>query len=969
MSNLSGQDLGAATPLAASLQRAITGEVLFDAGSRALYSTDASNYRHVPIGVVRPRTIDDVLATVQICREHDAPILSRGTGTSIAGQTCNTAVVVDFSRHLNRILDIDAAGRSANVEPGVVLDVLRNRAEQDHLTFGPDPATHAWCTLGGMIGNNSCGVHSVMSGKTVENIEALEILTYDGQRMWIGPTADDEIDRLVAGGGRRGEIYGRLRHLRDRYADLIRGRYPQIPRRVSGYNLDELLPERGFNVARAMVGTEGTCATILQARLRLVESPPARTLLVLGYPDMASGGDRVPEILQYGCIGLEGIDDRLVNNSRKKSLNVSGLDRLPTGGGWLLVEFGGQSVDEANDEAHRLMDALSRSPGAPDMRLFENPREAALLWAVRESGLGATARAPGEDEAWEGWEDSAVPPEKVGPYIRDLSALYARYDYVGALYGHLGDGCLHTRINFDLRSKAGVAKFRSFMEDAADLVVRYGGSLSGEHGDGQARAELLPKMYGEELVGAFREFKSIWDPTGKMNPGKVVDPLPLDQNMRIPNYRPLELHTQFQFPEDGRDFSDAVLRCVGVGRCRKIGTGTMCPSYMATGEEMHSTRGRARLLFEMMQSETLTDAWQDEHVKEALDLCLACKACKTECPVQVDMATYKAEFLSHYYEGHRRPLAAYAFGWIGLWARLASPMSWVANLLTHAPLTRDLAKRLIGIAPQRSIPSFASESFKAWFGRRPRSAGAANRSQVVLWPDTFNNYFHPETARAATEVLERAGFEVIVPTADVCCGRPTYDYGMVETGRRLLRHTLEVMKPYLDSGTPIVGLEPSCVSVFRDELPNLFPDDPDAKKLSAQVRLLAEFFDENADALKAFGKGPAPVTALLHGHCHQRAMAGMGAEERVLTTLGIQAHTLDSGCCGMAGAFGFEEGDHYEVSMQLGERVLLPAVREADPDTLIVADGFSCREQIEQGTPRRAMHLAEVMLRALGRRL
>lgn len=958
--------------LAAALGRAVAGEVLFDAGSRALYSTDASNYRHVPIGIVRPRTLDDVLAAVEICRAHDAPLLSRGSGTSIAGQTCNTAVILDFSRHLNQVLELDPSARHAWVQPGVVLDILRASAERDHLTFGPDPATHAWCTLGGMIGNNSCGVHSVMSGKTVDNIEELDILTYDGVRLRVGATEEDEIDRIVAAGGRRGEIYGRLRHLRDRYADLIRTRYPQIPRRVSGYNLDELLPERGFNLARALVGTEGTCAVILEAKLRLVDSPPARTLLVIGYPDMATGGDYVPDILQHGPIGLEGIDDRLVNNSRKKGLNLAGIERLPEGGGWLLVEFGAQTSDEASAKARRLMDELSHGAAAPTMHLFDNPREAALLWAVRESGLGATAHAPGENHAWEGWEDSAVPPERIGPYIRDLKSLYDRYGYVGALYGHLGDGCIHTRIDFDMRSTAGVAKFRSFMEDAADLVVRYGGSLSGEHGDGQARAELLPKMFGEELVQAFREFKSIWDPAGKLNPGKVVDPLPLDQNLRVLGYRPLPIETRFQYPGDEGDFREAVLRCVGVGRCRKTTIGTMCPSYMASGEEMHSTRGRARLLFEMLQGETLDGVWDNEQVKEALDLCLACKACKTECPVQVDMATYKAEFLSHYYEGRRRPLAAYAFGWIGLWARLASLAPGLANAVTQHPTLSALVKRLIGVAPERTLPSFAPSTFRAWFPARQARPQPATTEHVVLWPDTFSNYFHPEVAQAAVEVLEAAGFSVVLPTATLCCGRPGYDYGFIDTGRRLLQQTLTVLKPHIDAGTPVIGLEPSCVSVFREELPNLFPNDPDALKLASQAMTLADFLRDRPDAvarlreqLRTDRGEPAP--ALIHGHCHQRALFGMASEGAALEALGIPAQILDSGCCGMAGSFGFEAGQHYEVSMQLAERVLLPAIRDAADNTPIVADGFSCREQISQATGRRALHLAEVIRAALER--
>ncbi|MSQ24127.1 MAG: FAD-binding oxidoreductase [Chloroflexi bacterium] len=941
----------------------------FDSGSRALYATDASNYRHTPIGIVVPQSIDDLVAAIGVCHDHDAPILARGAGTSIGGQTTNTAVVLDLSRHLNHILFLDPGQKIARVEPGVVLDVLRTRAEQHGLTFGPDPATHAWCTLGGMIGNNSCGIHSIMAGKTVNNIDTLDVLTYDGLRLQVGATSDQEIERIIREGGRRGEIYSRLRSLRDRYADLIRARYPQIPRRVSGYNLDELLPESGFNVARALVGSEGTCVTVLQANLHLVDSPPGRALLVLGYPDIASGGDRVPQILAHHPIGLEGIDDRLVSNSRKKRLNVAGIERLPPGGGWLLVEFGGDTIGAAAAQAHRLMDELRAGSTPPAMRLFENAQEAHSLWAVRESALGANAHAPGEPDAWEGWEDSAVPPDRVGGYLRDLKALYDRYGYTGALYGHLGDGCIHTRINFDLRSTAGVAKFRAFIEDAADLVVGYGGSISGEHGDGQARAELLPKMFGPELIQAFREFKSIWDPQGRMNPGRVVDPLPLDQDLRLLGYHPYEVRTQFQYPDDHRDFSEALLRCVGVGKCRKLDAGVMCPSYMATGEEMHSTRGRARLLFEMLNGGTLQQGWRSEPVKEALDLCLSCKACKTECPVQVDMATYRAEFLSHYYEGHRRPLAAYLFGWIGLWAKLASRAPTLANFFSQTPFFADPIKRAVGIAPERPLPRLAPQHFTAWF-RHFRSGlgstpGGPARPQVLLWPDTFNNYFRPHTAEAATDVLEAAGFAVTLPSRQLCCGRPVYEYGMIETGRRLLGQTLTALEPQIAAATPIVILEPSCLAVFRDELPNLFPDDARAIQLRQQVFSLAEFLEQKAPSFEV----PAlPGTALLHGHCHQRAMGGIGPDERLLQRMGLDCQVPDSGCCGLAGAFGYEAGAHYDVSMRLGERVLFPAVQVADPDTLIVADGFSCRDQILHGSGRPALHLAEVVQMALRRR-
>jgi len=950
-----------AVGLAEALGRRIGGEVRFDRGSRALYATDGSNYRQVPIGVVLPRDADEVLAAVELCREFGAPLLCRGGGTSLAGQCCNVAVILDFSRYMARILEIDPARRIARVQPGVVLDNLRVAAEKHHLTFAPDPATHDRCTLGGMIGNNSCGVHSVMAGKTDDNIEELEILTYDGVRMKVGATPSVEIEQIVQQGGRRGEIYAKLQTIAATYGDLVRQRFPNIPRRVSGYNLNHLLPENGFHIARALVGSEGTCVTTLEATCRLVESPPERMLLMVAYPDIYQCADHVPEIMEHKPIGLEGFDDLLVGYTRIKGINSEGLALLPEGGGWLMVEFGAQTALEAESQARTLMQSLGRGASPPSLRLYTDKQQAKRVWEVRESSLGVTSHVPGEPLNWEGWEDSAVAPEKLGSYLRNLRKMFAAYGYKGSLYGHFGHGCVHTRINFDLQSKEGIVKFRKFMEEAADLVVSYGGSISGEHGDGQSRGELLPKMFGPELVQAFREFKSAWDPAWKMNPGKLIDPNKLDENLRLgADYAPWEPKTRFQFLADHGSLAEATLRCVGVGKCRREEGGLMCPSYRATHDEEHSTRGRAHLLWEMTQGEVIRDGWRSEEVKESLDLCLACKGCKSDCPVGVDVATYKSEFLSHYYEGRMRPRSAYAFGNIDLWARVASHVAGMVNLTTQLPLLRDIAKLVAGIPTQRSIPAFAPKTFKNWFYRRPPQRNA-DASRVLLWPDTFNNYFQPATAKAAVDVLESAGFRVIVPRANLCCGRPLYDHGMLDRAQALLLQILDELSPEIEAGVPIVGLEPSCVGVFRDELVNLFPHDERAQALSRQTFLLSEFLETHTPRV------PLPRLdrkAILHGHCHHKSLMKMTAEEAVLRRLGVDFHSPAAGCCGMAGSFGFE-ADKYEMSMVIGELELLPAVRQAPPDWLIIADGFSCREQIAQGTPRHALHLAEVLQMAL----
>jgi len=946
--------------LEAELKAVVQGEVRFDRGSRALYATDGSNYRQVPIGVTCPRSVTDVEAIVEVCRCHGAPLLSRGGGTSLAGQCCNVAVVMDFSKYMFEVLEIDPERRLGRVQPGAVLDSLRNAAEEFNLTFGPDPATHTHCTLGGMVGNNSCGIHAQMAGRTADNIHELEILTYDGCRMRVGRTSELELDSIIRQGGRRGQIYAALKSLRDRYADEIRRRFPRIPRRISGYNLDELLPENGFHVARALVGSEGTCVTVLEVVGNLVYSPPKRSLLVLGYPDIYTAGDHISEIIAAHPIGCEGVDDRLIRFYKKKGEHVKDLSLLPEGGGWLWVQFGADTKKEADDQARALMDVLKNKPDAPSMKLYDDPPAEERLWKLRESGLGATAWVPEEPASWPGWEDSAVPPDRVGDYLRDLRKLFDKHGYHPSVYGHLGQGCIHCRVQFDLRTEQGLDNYRSFMDEATTLVVNYGGSLSGEHGDGQARAEFLPKMFGEDLIHAFREFKSIWDPDWKMNPGKVVDPYGITENLRLgTSYDPPDLKTHFSFQNEGGSFADAALRCVGVGECRREEGGTMCPSYMVTREEKHSTRGRSRLLFEMLQGDPLAKGWRSDAVLDALDLCLACKGCKGDCPVNVDMATYKAEFLSHYYERRIRPRHAYAMGLIYWWARLASRAPRFVNAVTRTPVLSTIAKAIGGIAPQRSIPEFAGETFTAWFRRRPLVNQGAPK--VLLWPDTFNNHFHPRVAEAAVEVLEHAGYQVIIPARSLCCGRPLYDFGMLDTAKRLLTDTLTELAPEIRAGTPMIGLEPSCLAVFRDEMANLLPHDWNARRLHGQCFTISEFL-QNEKKDSAIPK--LERKAVVHGHCHHKAVMTMKAEENLYDKLGLNFEVLDSGCCGMAGSFGFEK-DHYSISVACGERALIPAVRQTPADTLLIADGFSCREQISQLTHKTARHTAEVLRLAI----
>jgi len=950
--------------LARALRAAVRGEVRFDRGSRAVYASDASNYRQIPIGILVPRDAEDVAAAVAVCREYDVPLLPRGAGTSLAGQSCNVAVVIDFTKYMNCVLELNAEQRYARVQPGVVLDALRDQAERHQVTFGPDPSTHSRCTLGGMIGNNSCGTHSLLAGKTVDNVHELTVLLYDGTVMTVGATTADQLASIIRAGGRRAEVYQALRSLGDRHASAIRSQFPDIPRRVSGYNLDQLLPENGFHVARALVGTEGTCALVLEARVALIESPQYRSLVGLGYADAFAAADHVMEILPFTPIGLEGFEGAMIDGLKRRG--APNLELMPEGRGFLLVEFGAASAAEAHARAQSLIEHLARVPGAPTARLY-TPTEAKAVWKIREAGPRAASNAPGQPPRWEGWDDAAVAPEKLGAYLRELRALLNEFEYEAAYYGHFGHGCIHMQTSFDLQSEPGIRKYAEFIDRAADIVVRHGGSISGEHGDGQARGALLGKMFSPDLMDGFREFKHVWDPRGRMNPGKLIDAYLPTENLRLgADFKPAEPATHFAFPDDNGSFAKASMRCIGLGECRKDLYGTMCPSYMATREEEHSTRGRARLLWEMLQGEAIRDGWRDEQVKRSLDLCLSCKACKSECPTNVDIATYRAEFLSHYYESHSRPLHAHVFGKIDQWARRGSHVPSLANLGARLPGVRGL----LGIAREPELPRLASESFVKWAG----SHGVATLSDgrrllphpgvrtVILFTDTFNNYFTPDTSRSALAVLRHAGCEVVIPGGHVCCGRPLYDFGFLDDAKRYLRGLLERLAPAIDAGVPLVILEPSCASVFRDELRNLFPTDARAERLRRQTFLLSEFLQRQCPEYEP-PRIDAPV--LLHGHCHHKAVMKMADEEALLRRTGATLTVPDAGCCGMAGPFGFE-AEKYEVSRAIGERVLLPAVRHATQDTLIVSNGFSCRERIGQGTGRKAQHLAEVLARSIG---
>ncbi|MFI0151817.1 FAD-binding and (Fe-S)-binding domain-containing protein [Streptomyces lydicus] len=956
--------------LTKDLAAVVRGEVSSAAADRALMTMDASNYRRVPRAVVAPRDAEDVAAALRVCREHGVPVVPRGAGTSIAGQATGVGVVLDFTRHMRRIVSLDPAARTAVVEPGVILDDLRAAAGAHGLTFGPDPSTHSRCTLGGMIGNNSCGSHSVAWGTTADSVRELELLTYGGERVRAGrgtvPTG--------APTGLPPRLRDGVKSLVDAELALLRTGYPDLPRRISGYALDALLPEQGTDLARALTGSEGTLGVLTEATVRLVETPAARVLAVLGYPDESAAAEAAHTLLPHKPMTVEGMAADLVGSAAG----------LPQGGAWLFVEMGGASPAEAAARAEALCRAAA-ADGTTGHAVVTDPAGQRALWRIREDASGTATRMPDGSEAWPGWEDCAVPPARLGPYLRDFRALLAQHGLRGTPYGHFGDGCIHIRIDFDLLTPPGIRRFRDFSHDLADLVVAHGGSLSGEHGDGQARAELLPKMYGPELVGLFGRFKDLWDPAAGLNPGMLVRPDRLDDNLRFAPLPRRPVPVEFGYPHDNGDFSAAVRRCVGVAKCRNEKTAegsadVMCPSFRATGEEQHSTRGRARLLHEMLAGEVITDGWRSPEVHDALDLCLSCKGCRSDCPVGVDMATYKAEFLHHHYEGRLRPAAHYSMGRLPQWLHAAAPAAPAVNALARTPLAA-VAKRLAGVAPERPLPALATETFTRWWWRRRRAAPPpADGRTVLLWPDTFTNHLSPQVGRAAVRVLEAAGLRPLLPPTaplpggalpqpalprlrrpPLCCGLTYVSTGQLDRARAVMRRTLDVLTPLLAAGRPLVVLEPSCAAALRTDLPELLADDPRAPRLAASVRTFAQTLEDFAPDWRP-PRLDRPVAG--QTHCHQHAVLGDAADRRLRERAGLTGQ-LSGGCCGLAGNFGFERG-HYDISVACAEDQLLPAVRQSAPGTEILADGFSCRTQLDHLGDRPGRHLAEVLAEALG---
>lgn len=944
--NRTGGSSGLGDPLVRDLSKAVSGEVDASVRRRAEYSTDASNYRVVPQVVVFPRDVDDVLAVAETARIHGTPLTPRGGGTSVAGNSIGPGIVMDLSRHMNRVLDVDPEARVARVEPGAMLGTLQRESGLHGLRFGPDPSTWSRCTIGGMIGNNACGSHSLAFGRTADNIVEIDVVDGSGRRFTAGRGLES-----VAG----------LARFTSSHMDLLRTDFGRFGRQISGYSLEHLLPERGSNLAAALVGTEGTCVVVLEASVRLVTQPATPVLVVLGYPSMADAADRVPDLLKHRPAAIEGLDARLVETVQLRGA-VKPVE-FPRGSGWLLVEVGGSSEAESLSAARRIV----KSADALDFRIITSAVEARAIWRVREDGAGLAGRTSGGDEAWPGFEDAAVPPENLGKYLRDFEELLGSYGVEGVPYGHFGDGCLHVRLSIPMHDRASV--LRSLMEDAAKLIASHGGSLSGEHGDGRARSELLPYMYSPDALGAFAEFKRLFDPKNLLNPGVVVNPAALDDDLRRSAALPLMSGTGFAFSSDGGDITRAIHRCVGVGKCRADNTdagGFMCPSFLATSDEKDSTRGRARVLQEMINGSLVKSGWASPEVHEALDLCLSCKACSSDCPAGVDMATFKSETLHRTYARRLRPRSHYVLGWLPRWARLIRPWASIINRVLSIRRLEQLILWAGGMDTRRSIPPFATSTFNSRAGSRSKPIAPRRERQVLLWADSFSDSFTPDVARSASSVLESAGYEIVSPAGSACCGLTWITTGQLDGARRMLSRLVDDFYPFVADDVPIVGLEPSCIAVLRSDLVELLPGDSRAELVSRNVFTLSELLTKSGPLGPSDDWSPPRLDGqeiVVQPHCHQHAVMGFTADSNLLTSLGAQLTVL-SGCCGMAGNFGMERG-HYEVSTSVAEHSLLPALRTAGPDAVLLADGFSCRTQAEQLGGRKGVHLAELLAKQL----
>ena len=950
--------------LAEALRYAIKGEVRFDDVSRMLYRTDASIYEIEPLGLVVPIDEDDVVAAIKIAAQRGVPILPRGGGTSLAGQSVGAAVHLDFSKYMNRILEFDLEQRWIWVQPGLVLDELNAYLQPHGLIFAPDVSTSSRANIGGMIGNNSCGAHSIIYGKTIDHVQELKVILADGSSTVFGPVDEDEYLRRAARDDLEGQIYREIRRIALEREEQIRAGFPQVMRRVSGYNLDEFITAAPFDLSKMVVGSEGTLCAVVAARLNLVELPAHKGLVAVHFHDLVESVEANLVVLETEPVASELIDKILLDQT-VDSLEHAPSRRLLQGdpAALLVVEYYADTAVELDRKMDELESRLRECGMGYAFERALDAKSQKAIWELRKAGLGLLMGMKGDPKPNPGVEDTCVPVDKLPDYVRRVVALMEELGIAAEYYGHASVGLLHIRPIFSLKDPQGIGLLRQIEERMSDMVREYGGAMSGEHGDGLARSEWIAKMFGSELVAAFEEVKAAFDPRSIMNPGKIVNAPRMDENLRYyPAYQTQKVDTFFSFSAAG-GFQEAVEMCSGVGQCRKKLVGTMCPSYMATLDEEHTTRGRANALRAAL-SGSLPDGLQSDEVHRVMDLCLECKACKAECPSNVDMAKLKYEFLSHYHGEHGYSLRSRLFADIARISRWGSAFAPLSNWLGSTWLNRWLLDACLGIDRRRQLPSFARESFSHWFSMR-NSVKHASKGKVALFNDTFTEYNEPAIGMAATIILERAGYEVVLIKNKVCCGRPMISKGFLARARELAQHNVATLAPLAEQGVPIIGLEPSCVSALNDDYLDLV-DDPQVRLVADQVVMLEDFLAQAAAAgdlaLEFTG---AKRNILVHGHCHQKALTGTAGTLKMLNLPpNFHAEEIASGCCGMAGSFGYEK-EHFAVSKQVGQERLFAVLETAPEDIEIAAVGTSCRHQIADFTGRKARHWAEIFVAAL----
>jgi FAD/FMN-containing dehydrogenase/Fe-S oxidoreductase len=959
--------LETARVLQAELDARVDGEVRFDRTSRMLYSTDASNYQIEPIGVVVPKSIDDVQASIELASSHGVPIVARGGGSGLAGQAVGTGLIIDFSKYLNRVLEVDTEAQRVTVEPGINLDLLNKQMRPSGLMYGPDPSSSNRATIGGVISNNASGAHSILFGMTSDSLHSLRLALVDGGTADLGPGSIEDLRGLAGVDDPRGRLMTKLLAFREQHSELIARDFPRHWRRATGYSLDEFVKADGvFNPARLIASSEGTLGTVLGATLSLVPLPKQTAIVLLQFDELVPAMAATAAILEVEPAAIELMDRMLIELTREQPLYASQLTYLEgVPEAVLAVEFFGESERELNAKCQRLEDHLTQRGiklRVPPLRMLD-PKRQADMWSVRKAGLGLLMSIKGDYKPIPVIEDVSVPVEHLAEYVGAIQQMVASYDTRAAFYAHASAGCLHIRPLINLKEVRGVEIMHEMAYAAADLAHRFGGVMSGEHGDGLQRSELNEKIFGPELYQVMRDFKHLFDPRGLMNPGKKVNGPPLVENLRYgPSYTPLQIKTNLDFSREG-GFLGAVEMCNGAAVCRKLKAGTMCPSYMATKDEKDTTRGRANALRNALAGRTFSpEEFTSKETYEVMDLCLSCKACKTECPSSVDMAKIKTEFLAQYQERHGIPLRSRVMGNIHRISKMSAPIAPLANLAMRSPLSRP-AMSALGIHPERRMSAFQRQTFiSKWRKHQKTILPRQTRGKVVYFHDTFATYNYPNIAMSAVRLLEAAGFEVVIEERRACCGRPMLSKGLVDEARRAARRNVSLLAAHAHAGTPIIGTEPSCILTLRDEYLDLLPGDANAQVVAKNSFMIDEFL-ANLEKEGTLGIGWSArqgPEVLFHGHCHQKALIGMAPSMTILKSSGCTVQETGAGCCGMAGSFGYET-EHYEVSKKIGEERLFPKVESVNRQTVVAVAGVSCRQQIEHFTDRRTQHIAEVL--------